>query len=168
MTGVPLGDLHATKIVAQVLGVMDEKASPPVITVAHSETGEEIIVQLLALLVPFTLPKTAQLPSSQHEKSNGSASWKSHAQSTVPVPSAWQRPSNTASHIEGTQGGHGLKVQKSLTASSNAESCARDGDEYRGDTAPVCCVLLLACPWQHLWYSYILEGIGFEGALCTA
>ena len=137
VTAVPLGDDYATKIVAQVAGVMDNESSPPVVTIMHSETGEEVVAQLSALMVPFTLPKSAQLCSRQPEKPDGSTAWRSPPEVTVPAPSAWKQPSTNAAPIEGsTQARQGLKVRKTLTA---AWSCVPEGERDGSEATPVRC-----------------------------
>lgn len=155
VTAMPLGDDYATKIVAQVAGVMDDESAPPVVTIMHSETGEEVVAQLSALMVPFTLPNSAQLCSRQPEKPHGSTAWRSPPEVTVPAPSAWKQPSTNAPPIEGsTQGRQGLKVRKNLTAGGHAGpegawdgrqnhtaawSCVPEGDRDGSEATPVRC-----------------------------
>jgi hypothetical protein len=100
VAAVPLGHAHGAKMVGQVVSVFDEKSTPPVVTILYAQTGEEIVAQLCAFMVPLT-PRNVELPTVW---GSDSASWK--------CPLAWRSPAESASHGADLLGRQGLQVSK--------------------------------------------------------
>jgi hypothetical protein len=167
VAAAPLGDAPY-KVVAQVAGVLDEKASPPIVTLTNSTTGEEIVAQLCSLMVPFT-PSSIQPKKVSHDSSHWTAIKRSRAQ----IPSAWGslNANNSKADAANCQVGQGLEVRKGAAVGAQGIAVGEKGgrpftsawvgQEHRGhvhgctqhdgidesDAAPVCSTasLFLLC-----------------------